>query len=99
MDTIKKSNLEEWDDAIREGLTQIFSTQDDLEGIAGVADCMGMEESVKDAFKQIEIEVHNLLDQVALLDDMVEGKETEFVRLDNGEYATVFADNPDDEVS
>ncbi len=86
MEIIKKSHLKEWGIAIDGGLSKILATQLNLEGIAGVVGNTGMQSSIEDAFKNIQVEVQNLEGQLSLLEDLLAEDGTEITRLDTGEF-------------
>jgi hypothetical protein len=96
MEIIKKSHLEEWGIAIDEGLSKILTARLNLEGIAGAVGNMGIQSSIQDAFKNIQVEVQNLEGQLSLLEDLLAEDGTEISRLDTGEFIIVSADIPDD---
>ncbi len=96
MEIIKKSHLAELEKAMGEGLSKILATQLNLEGIAGVVGNTGMQSSIEDAFKNIQVEVQNLEGQLSLLEDLLEGDGTETARLDTGEFTIVSANISND---
>ena len=96
MEIIKKKHLAEWDKAMSEGLSKILATQLNLEGIAGAVGNTGMQSSIEEAFKNIQVEVQNLEGQLSLLEDLLAEDGTETARLDTGEFIIVSADNSND---
>jgi hypothetical protein len=89
MDIIKKDQLEKWENAIKAALSQILELQPDLEGIAGTVGSPGMTSSIESAFEGIQESVGALTDQLSLMEDFLQGEETEMARLAPGKFVIV----------
>jgi hypothetical protein len=99
MEIFEKSHLEQWAQKIHAGLSPILSIQSDLERIASVLGCIGMQSSIDSAFEDIQEGAYCLEGQLALIKDQLkELKEegTEIARLRTGEYTMVGTEDSDD---
>ena len=91
MEIVKHSYVEQWDQAIDDGVSRLTSIQSDLEGIVSVLGQGGMEGSIGDAFRQIHQGASDLQSQIALIEDEIKEIESdpdcEIVHLSDGTFA------------
>jgi hypothetical protein len=93
METIKKSHIKKWEQAIDAGVSQITSIQSNIEGLANVLGVRGMRESIDISFRHISEAASDLEAQLSLMEDEIEGAKSdpnsEIVRLDDGTFTVV----------
>ena len=93
METIKQNHIEKWAKSIGEGIAQIEPLQSSIEGLANVLGVGGMQEGIDIAFQNLYEAADDLKGQLSLMEDEIEGdKFTEVVRLDDGTFAVVAAE-------
>jgi hypothetical protein len=89
---VTKDHLDEWDDIITKGMFQILDTMSDIEGLASELGVGGMKEEIRMAFEQIEGAAQDLSGQLSIMEDHLEEDGTEILRIREGEFTVVSAE-------
>ncbi|MBT5873936.1 MAG: hypothetical protein HOH43_10990 [Candidatus Latescibacteria bacterium] len=92
---VTKDHLDEWDDIITKGMSQILDTMSDIEGLASELGVGGMKEGIRMAFEQIEGAAQDLSGQLSIMEDHLEEDGTEILRIREGEFTVVSAEEAD----
>ena len=92
---VTKDHLDEWDDIVTKGMFQILATMSDIEGLANELGVGGMKEGIRMAFEQIEGAAQDLSGQLSIMEDHLEEDGTEILRIREGEFTVVSAEEAD----
>jgi hypothetical protein len=92
---VTKGHLDEWDGIITKGMFQILDTMSDIEGLANELGVGGMSEGIRMAFEQIEEAAQDLSGQLSIMEDHLEEDGTEILRIREGEFTIVSAEEAD----